>query len=432
MVVKAWLTALALCPILYLPLHAAEDVATRQHTLAGCFLYRGTDGEVRVGVPMVSLGMVGVMENPGYRLTPALGERLGPLVIELRDVPKRPDLWWFELPALRDPGKPMILVRLEAEVRPLVKNGLPAYGPDEIVSAKLVYAEFIAPEWRAAWESLDKGITEIVVLSRLAPGKEKSDRLAEAIEKSSQALNTMVAVKTDEKSQALVGKIEPKARVVRAFQRNVLGTGRYGWAGQLHACVAKLRIAPRRPLPELPQACPTLELLTRSTSAAELIAKIKQSWPEEVLAGELIYSPKLRRQVFAWQVESLTAAQFETLRSEAKEALAYRARADQAPPPSRRQEASTTVREWGVVLRPAAADLLAAKGLLRGTLVAKLPGDGADVGLRAGDIIIDYERVYDLVMDINPVLAVARGTPNKGKLEVLRGDRVITLVLEEH
>jgi hypothetical protein len=57
----------------------------------------------------------------------------------------------------------------------------------EIMSANLVYAEFISPQWRRAWNALDAGLREIVAISRTAPGDRKARRLAEAIELSSRS-----------------------------------------------------------------------------------------------------------------------------------------------------------------------------------------------------------------------------------------------------
>ena len=62
----------------------AEDRAAKR-TFHECFLYRGSEGAVWVGQPLVSLGMIGVMAfPPQYRLCPQLAERFAPLVNDLR------------------------------------------------------------------------------------------------------------------------------------------------------------------------------------------------------------------------------------------------------------------------------------------------------------------------------------------------------------
>jgi hypothetical protein len=88
-----------------------------------------------------------------------------------------------------------------------------------------------------------------------------------------------------------------------------------------------------------------------------------------------------------------------------------------------------------VVLRPAGQDLLAEKGFLQGTLVEKVTADNPPEGLQAGDIIIDYDSVYDLVMAAYPTFGPINRLKNMarygGKLVVLRGQKIITLVMEK-
>lgn len=216
--------------------------------------------------------------------------------------------------------------------------------------------------------------------------------------------------------------------MVRIYQRRIEAE----WGGHLRQYAAKLRIAPRTPMPPEPKPCPVVELLAQSGSAAELLAKIKQSWPEETLEQRLIYSGALKRTVYVWQVKDLTPAEFERLRGEAKEQLkrlGRNARAEQPlEPPG---EASQTLAEWGVVVRPAGADLLAEKGILGGTLVERLLPDGPAVGLQAGDVIIDYWDVYDLAMrgfvPFGPMSQLRRVAQLGGELKVVRGDQIVTV-----
>ncbi|MHC4178405.1 MAG: hypothetical protein ACYSWU_12910, partial [Planctomycetota bacterium] len=57
--------------------------------------------------------------------------------------------------------------------------------------------------------------------------------------------------------------------------------------------------------------------------------------------------------------------------------------------------------------------------------------DGPDVGLKAGDLIIDYRSTYDLVMGrgflFSPMRRLAHKARWGGKLEVLRGGQIITI-----
>jgi len=418
----------------------AEENVT-QRTFSGCFLYRMNDGTVYVGQPLVSLGMIGVQDfPPEYYLSPALVERFAPLVNEVEKTPKQPDFWWWGMPKPKDKSKPMVLVRIDvkAELRkPRVSRG-PEEGSravHEITSAKLIYAESITPEWRTAWDSLDANLKKIVDVSRTVPGDDKSKRLAEAIELASQALGTMVKQTVRESWRRDVRRIEPSARVVRLFQRRVEGSGIGEWGGQLREYAATLKIQPQTPLPAQTPPCPKIELLAKSSSAEELIETIRRSWPEAVLDEHLIFSKELERTVYVWQVGELTPAEFASLRKQAREELASRnSQQSGNDATTKSDDDDVFVSEWNVKLRPADPALLAEKRLLRGTLVVETSDEENEVGLRKGDLIGDYTSMYDLVMGGFAHFGPARQLANKarygGKLDVLRGDRLITLTAE--
>ncbi|MBC8873305.1 MAG: hypothetical protein H8E44_28040 [Planctomycetes bacterium] len=418
----------------------AEENVT-QRVFSECFLYRMKDGTVYIGQPLVSLGMIGVMAfPPEYYLSPSLAERFAPLVNELEKTPDQPDFWWWGMPTPKEKNKPMVLVRLDvrAELRkPRVSRG-PEDGSaavHEITSAKLIYAEFISPEWRTAWDSLNANLTRIVDVSRTAPGENKSKRLAEAIELASQAIRTMVEQDVCDSWRKDVRRIAPGARVVRLFQRRVEGSGIGEWGGQLRDYVTTLKIQPRTPLPAQTPPCPKIELLAKSESAEELLETIRGSWPEAVLDESLIFFKELKRIVYVWQVEDLTLAQYVSLRKQAREELASRETQQTASDaPASADRDGVIVPEWNVTLRPADPALLAKQGLLRGTVVSETSDDGNKVGLLKGDVIVDYERVYDLVMGRFAHFGPAKQLANKarygGELEVLRGDRLITLTAD--
>ena len=271
-----------------------------------------------------------------------------------------------------------------------------------------------------------------MTISRTAPGDAKAERLAEAIERSSRALNTMTAAKVSDRSRELVRRIEPRARVVRLFQRRVEGAGIGDWGAQLRNHVETLRIEPRTPLPRLMPPCLMIELLAESSSPKELLGTIRRSWPEETLDERLISSEESGRVVFVWQVNDLAPAEFESLRRQAKEELArrrVRQPSDETSLPSQTKE--LTVPQWNVMLRPADADILAEKGLLSGIEVAKVFDDGSKVGLQKGDVIIDYSRIYDAATGFHGPFGSARRISQKarygGELDVIRGNRMVTL-----
>jgi len=427
---------------------ARGDQEVAQRTFGECFLYRGADGKAYVGHPLVSLGMIGVCGNPPqYYLSSTLAERLAPLVNVLDDTPEKPEFWWWGLPSPKDQNKPLVLLHVEtkaelrqAEVMPDFDSSraVPDHGSPaiyEITSAKLVYAEFISPEWRTAWDSLDESLETVVAVSRMVHGNQKPEHLAEAIEAASQAYTTMVKQDVHDQWRKDVMQIEPAARVVRLFQREVESAEPWQWGGQLSSYVRTLRIEPTTPLPSLPAPCPKLELLAKSPSAADLIRAIRESWPEETLDERLIFSKDLDRTVFVWQVVDLTPAQFDSLRKQAKKELARRQEESTKPSPPSPKEAFS-VSEWNVKLRPADDRILTEKGLLRATVVSEVTGDGSRIGLQKGDLLIDYERVYDLVMGAYAPFSPARQLANKarygGELKVIRGNRLLTIKAVRH
>ena len=134
--------------------------------------------------------------------------------------------------------------------------------------------------------------------------------------------------------------------------------------------------------------------------------------------------------VFVWQVEDLSADQFADLREEARQELS---RAEQRAK-AKKVQTDVTVEAWQVVLVPADDELLAKNGLLRGKVVSRILADSSPAGLQAGDIIIDYYSVYDMVMGqfvpFRPSNRWARIVKYGGTLDVLRGDQLLSLKIK--
>lgn len=433
MVNRFFLATFAFVSMLPIATRAADNDQLESRGFSQCFLYRDAEGHIWVGEPLVSLGMIGVHAMPPVRVSPAVTQRLAPMVNEVVNEPKDHDLyWWGDLPKLRDQDRPVILLCLETKLRPSGKGEWDQPKLYEVVSADVVHAEFVSREWREAWKSLDAGLKEVIAASRTAPNDQKRQRLSQAIERSSRAINIMASVNVDSAHRALVRRIEPKARAVRLFQRNV----ERQWGGQLRECAARLRITPQTPLPPEPKDHPLLEMLIKSDSAATMLAEVKRTLPEDALEQRLTYSQSLQRMVFAWQVEHLTADQFHTLRRDAQkqlERMASDANVNQKPKWSR--DEAKAIKEWSVVLRPADEKLLNEKLLLRGTLVDRVQESGSAIGLQRGDIIIDYAGAYDLVMGRFPSFSAMGRLTNMarygGELLVLRGDKLITIVIKK-
>lgn len=456
MVTKTSTAAFVVCAVVALGARAADEQQYETQRFASCFLFQDAADVVWVGHPHLSLGMVSVQAGgPLYRLSPALAEKLAPLVTKIDKVPAGPDNHWIQhLPQVAGEGKSVVLLRFQAKTRLFQTrasddaktgslldgiSGVPVGEPQalkpgqeiyEIVSVRLVSTEFLTSPWRREWDSLDAGLKEIVAATRTAPGEAKKKRLAEAIEKSSRSLHAMVKTTVDAGHRDTVGKIDPKARAVRIYQRGIARQ----WGDQLRAYVARLRITPDTPLPSKPKECPALELFAASATPAGFARQIKQSWPDEAFEEGVMYSPSEERILYAWQVEGLTQTQFEALRGQAKDQLERRARNPRLDAQTARgDDPPWALRQWGVVLRPAGENLLAEKLLLRATLVEKVLDEDQEAGLQAGDLIIDYKRVYELVMGTHPGFSPMTALANKarygGKLEVLRGDRIITIVV---
>ena len=115
MVSKICTTALALFAVLSADAWAADAEKYQERTFADCFLYEDSQGQVWLCKSLVSLGMISTMANhPVYRFSPALAEKLAPLVSELEKPPER-GFYYYGLPRVRGEDKPTILLRLEAK-----------------------------------------------------------------------------------------------------------------------------------------------------------------------------------------------------------------------------------------------------------------------------------------------------------------------------
>jgi len=431
------------CAALTPPAAAGED-QHRERTFTGCFLYDGGDGSVWLGRPMVFLGMYGVPGNaPHFRLSADLAGKLGPLVTRLDESPADHFFYRHGLPCLKGEQDAVVFLYLNANIRLAERRRDGAPDVYEIVSARRLQVEFVTGKWLRAHDALGKALGEIVAISRTAPREEKRGLLARQIERGSRALHTMAQARAGDERRSILGKVAPDARVVRVFQRRVASE----WREQLERYAARLRIKPKTLLPPKPKDCPAIELLAESESPAALIAKVKESCPPEAFEEMLLYSLALGyvsdggrgrspRPIYLWEVENLTPEQFGKLRTEVKEVLARRARRSEAEPHDRPRDAVEKLKsKWGVELRPAGADLLADKRMLRGTVVESVLSEGPDVGLEAGDLIIDYRGVYDLVMgrfdSFRPMVQLANKARYGGELQVLRGNRVITVTINK-
>ncbi len=411
----------------------ADEPKLEERSFRNCLLFEA-EGRIWLREPMVYLGMWAVLHTPSFCLSEDLGKKFAPLLSDIvtgkESAPMRTKFYTGGMPRLREGKGALFLLRLETKMR-MVGGEAPeiaALPPDvragqfyEIVSARLDSVEPVTAKWISAWQALDEALKEVVSTSLSPPGDQKRKRLFRAIERASQALNTMGKVEVSEDIRALVVKVEPEVRLVRGFQRRVAGQ----WQDELEKCTVRLRIDPNTPLPKRLGRKAGLELLTKSNSPAKFMSKIKGSYPDEVLKQRLLYSASFERTVHVGEIEQMAKAQFKKVQADAKKLLAELAEQEQQDRDNER------VKQWGVVLRPAPGDLLADKLILRGALVEKILANQTEPALVAGDVIIDYEHTYNFVMgdfDFDRAMKWLANKVRQGRgLRVLRGDQLITV-----
>jgi hypothetical protein len=412
------------------------------------FLYKASDGQVWFGEAMTTLGMWATQgQRPQYRPAPKVAEQLAPLVNDIGDLKDRRrifDFAGFACGREKIEHTPTILVRFVGRYRllgagprgaeragPEEPSGKPTY---EIDAAELVHAEFLPRPWLAAWQELDAALTEIAKVSLEAPSRPKRKRLAEAIERGSAAAGAMARhCAVAEEHHAIIRRIDPKARAVSLLRRDRWGPGE--WTRMLRRFAARLGVQPKTPLPPEPKEPPVLEQLTASESPADFLGRLKASCPPEAIEDRVLHSPSAGRILHAWQIGDLPAEQFAIIRKEAAKALAKR-RPGETEDAAGREVGEATVRQLGIIVRPATAEELARAGALSGITVARLlPGAAGD--FQGGDLILNYQSVYDLAMGAYvPRWALERFIQRarqagqwEWRLRILRGGRAVEVVI---
>ena len=412
-----------------------------QHIFDG-FLYAGSDDHVWLGTTMATLGMWatcgGIRE---YRLVPALKPRFAPLVNptgDLRDSRRIFPYTAFLRGHVTIEQTPRVRVRLRARYRLAgVKQNREKIDGEwmdlsedqtfELMSVRLLHAEIVPQEWMMAWRRLDQALVEIVDASLDPPSPAKRLRLAQAIERGSQALGVVGIRPIADTDRDRVRQVEPSARVVGLFRRHAPRE----WRRHLEQFASRLRIRPQTPLPPAARDVPGPELLVGSESPGELLAKVKQGWSEEAIEERLLYSRDLKRVLYVYEVAGMSPDQFQGLRQDAKRQLADRERWERKAKAKQAPDSRMTVEGLGVVISAPSADLLAEKMVLAGILVAQASRPRAGVPLKAGDLVLNYKSVYDLAMGagnpgraLNQFAQQARHASRR-TWRVLRGDRVI-------
>jgi hypothetical protein len=385
-----------------------------------CYLHE-IDGVVWTGEVHIYLGMFGSMAfPPRFRLGAEAARTLAPLVTKAREESNDPlRTWW-------PPAEgPIVFLRLDGKVRLVAMDWVSHQRTYEIISARIVSAEFVTPEGVRAFEALDRALRDVVEASRAAPGAEKRERLAGAISRGAEAFESLGRARETENMRAAVGRIEPRARIVHELTRRLRGE----WGGWLRTCVGALGIEQPGPLRAEPETCPALEILVDSATAAECIAKLRERCGEDALDESLFFSRSLNRMVIPWEIEDLGSESFATIRDEARHAIEdqkkWRAERETAA-----SKAEQDVSEWGVRLRMATAEERAKALVIRGIIVADVRGLGFLLGLKPGDLIVDYGGIHDIVMGGLELQSLRRWTQvlgAGGRFAVIRGGRLVTI-----
>ncbi len=413
---------------------AQDEGELKERFFDDCLLHE-VEGRVWLLKPMVYLGMWGVMATPPFCLSEDMATKFGPLVSNVTGEDELPPRRFYSSDkVLREQKEHLIIVSMNARMRGVYgkepKEVDRTRGPVwpeyyEIIKANIVTAEFVSADWIEGWREVDEALKEIVADSLTAPSKEKRKRLSAAVEKGRRALNTMNKAKASDDFAALVGKIESDAQLVDTFRSGIAEQ----WQSWLERFAKRLGIKLRGLLPARPNRWTVFEVLAESKSLAGFRTAIEKMRPENLA---WVYKTDIGRKLRLWEIEKLTNEEYEKLRAEAKELLPklqeWEKRLDKEPDVSEGE----TIEEFGLVVRPASSKLLAKKMILSGIEVEKVSDEHKDIGLKAGDIIIDYDRVYNVVMGWYSwrVQTMAGKMKRGSKVQIIRGNEVINLVVD--
>jgi hypothetical protein len=291
----------------------------------------------------------------------------------------------------------------------------------EVSSVNVVSAEFITPKWLRAHQQLDLALRVVVAGTLEAPGPEKREHLQTTLSHAARAFETMVSARETEAMRVSLTRVAPRARLVHLFARRVAAD----WGAPLRQYARALSLEPTPALPPEPEPIDALSILDSSASPGEFVETLVEKHGEESLAEWLFYSQEEGRSIRAWEVEGASPDLFAELKEGARKALTDRleweAARKKAPSPPETWDLSA----WGVRLRPADADTCAKALVLRATVVEEVLPGGSPVGLRKGDLIVDYTTLYDIVMggtDFGRARALLeRRARGGGSLRVIRG-----------
>lgn len=358
------------------------------------FLERAGDA-VWVRKPLVSLGMIGVMAfAPVYRLSPDLEKRLEPLVTrtrgtEVRETPEIPGVFHFGLPEAEGP---ITLVRLKTRAilrSPREARRAPVH---EIIEARVITVEQLTESWQRHREELDSTLRELFPTS-LQEGEhaERLKRMQPLLEKAASALRRLEEAVPSSDLSLVTHGIDPRIRISRQVSNEIIEE----WGGVLRRVIETLGVAPPESLPPRREPVDALKALLEAANLESFVKHLRECPGGAALDQHLFWSSEKKRTIHAWEIAEAGSGAYAKFREEARvaqeERLKYLQEREKRPEPPPTWE----VERWKVELREAGPELLERHRIFRGSLVVR-----ADEGspFREGDVILDYSRLYDLVM----------------------------------
>jgi len=437
MVERNYLSVFLVTILSFVSIAAGNQSELKVKLFEDCIL-READGKIWIQKPMVYLGMWGVMATPPFCLSENISTKLKPLISKINDGEEQAEKrLYISEDVLRKHEGSLILVSLNAKFQSVydkefkdVESKSFSNRPDyyEIVEADLLSAELISADWSKAWCEIDRALQEIVSESRTQVDGGKKERLAVIFEKGERALNVMFHANQDEEFKTLVSRVDPDLLVVRAFAQVVT----YRWYEWLERFALRLDIKLNKPLPAKPKLWPVLEVLVNSKSLTEFRLAKEIISPESL---KLLYNFELGEKIRDLEIGRTTDYSFDSLRESAKEMLPevreYEERLDHTPESSKKE----IIKDFGFIISTANEKLLTDNLILSGLKVESISDEHSNIGLQAGDIIVNYGGVYSVVMNWYSLGWQVQSLTNDikwhNKLLVIRDDKFIEIAVDD-
>ena len=402
-----------------------------------CIL-REINGKIWLQRQIVYLGMVGVAWSPPFCLSDELAKKFKSLISNIEDVNKNNDIQFdtFDSELRKHKGN-LIVVSLNAEFQPIFdkefnnnKSVLLMNEPDyyKIVDANLLSAELVSASWLESWRSIDTTLKEIVTESKNSPGEEKSKHLDAIFRKGESTLIAMHKNQPNAEFKTLVNDIDTKTQITQTFAREIT----FRWQEWFEKFADRLDIKLQNSLPQRPKLSVALEALADSKTLTEF-EEAEKNIPTEIL--EQFYSIDLGKKIKAMEAGNTTSFKYETLCTSAEELLPDMLKWERNSENDTKETNYKSIEVSGLVLKTADKQTLAQIQILLGMVVESVSDKHEIAGIKSGDIIVNYNHVYDVVMgwdnwDNNlesQKQMFANSIRQETTIQIIRGDKVIDL-----